>query len=103
MLEKNEKRIQKIKQELQAIGDMRTGSLTQQFHKRGGKRWPYWQISYTYKMRSKTEYVRDEFVEQLAKEIAEYKKYKELTAEWLELSIELSKQRLERAKKLMEK
>jgi len=103
MIAKIEKKIQDVKQELQTIGDMRTGSLTKQFYKRGDKKWPYWQISYTYKMRSKTEYVRDEFVDQLAKEIAEYKRFKKLTTEWLKLSIELSKRRLDLAKKLLEK
>ena len=103
MINKIEEKIQKIKHELQTIGDMRPGSLTKQFHKSGEKKWPYWQISYTQKMKSKTEYVRDEFVEQLAKEVAEYKKFKKLTSEWLKLSIELSKRRIDQAKKLLEK
>lgn len=91
-------RIKSIRTDLDQIGEMRPGSLTQQLHKRGGKKWPYWQISYTQK-RSKTEYIRDEFVDQLKSEIAEYKKFKSLIEKWVELSIELSKEKLKIRKK----
>ena len=94
-------KIKSIRAALDQIGEMRPGSLTQQFHKRGGKRWPYWQISYTQK-RSKTEYIRDEFVEQIRSEIVEYKKFKSMTEKWIELSIELSKERLKIRKKELE-
>ena len=91
-------KINSIKSDLGRIAEMRPGSLTQQYHKRGGKSWPYWQISYTQK-RSKTEYIRDEFVAQIKSEIAEYKKYKSLTEKWVELSIKLSKEKLKIQKK----
>ena len=91
-------RIKSIRTDLEQIGEMRPGSLTKQQHKRGGKSWPYWQISYTQK-RSKTEYVRDEFVVQIKSEIAEYKKFKSLMEKWVELSIELSKEKLKIRKK----
>ena len=59
------KKITATKNELITLGDMRPGSVTKQFHKRGDKKWPYWQISYTQNKRSKTEYLKDEFVERV--------------------------------------
>ena len=94
-------RIKSIREEMNQIGDMRPGSLTQQQHKRGGKSWPYWQISYTQK-RSRTEYIRDEFVNQIKSEIAEYKKFKSLIENWIKLSIELSKEKIKIRKKELE-
>lgn len=94
-------KIKSIKRDLEQIGEMRPGSLTKQFNKRGGKSWPYWQISYTHK-RSKTEYVRDEFVNQIKSEIAEYKKFKSLMENWVKLSIDLSKEKIKIRKKTME-
>jgi hypothetical protein len=69
---------------------MRPGSLTKQFHKRGAKRWPYWQISFMHKGKSRTNYVRDQYVGIMRAEIAEYKKFKSLMEKWVALSIALS-------------
>lgn len=85
------KRIETIKEELVTIEDMRPGSLTRQYSKPKEKKGEYYQISYTYKMKSKTEYVRSEFVDKLQKEIQNYKKFKQLISEWKELSLEKSK------------
>ena len=73
---------------------MRPGSLTKQFHKRGKKRWPYWQVSFMHKGRSRTNYVRDEYVQTVKAEIAEYKRYKSLTEKWVELSLTLSVEKM---------
>ena len=54
----------------------------------------YYQLSYTHKMRSRTEHVWPEHVPRLKKEIAEYKKFKKLTTEVIDLSIELSKAKI---------
>ena len=85
-----ENKIKHIKNELQGIGKMRPGSLTKQFHKRGDKKWPYWQVSFMHKGKSKTNYVRDEYVQIIKAEIAEYKKFKRLMEKWVALSIALS-------------
>ena len=94
-----EKRIEKIKQELQSIQQMRPGSLTCQYRNPKDKTGAYYQISYTHKMKSRTEYVRPEYVEQLRKQISEYKRFKELVEEWIELGIQHSKIQIDRAKK----
>jgi hypothetical protein len=49
------------------------------------------QLSYTHKMRSRTEHVWPEHLKELRAENTEYKKFKQLTSELIDLSIELSK------------
>ncbi len=41
-------------------------------------------------MKSRTEYVRREWVAEIRKQIAMYKRFKRLTDQWLDLSIERS-------------
>lgn len=96
-------KIEGVKKDLNQIGDMRPGSVTKQFHKRGDKKWPYWQISYTQNRRSKTEYLRDEFLEQIKKEVAEYKKFKTLVNKLVELNVALSKERIKLLRESTEK
>ena len=94
-----EKRIEKIKQELLNTGQMRPGSLTCQYRNPKDKAGPFYQLSYTHKMKSRTEYVRPEFVSQIRKQVSQYKRFKELVEEWIELAIQHSKMQMDRAKK----
>lgn len=93
-----QKRIDKIKQQLLNIGEMRPGSLTMQYQKPKEKKGGFYQISYTYKMKSKTEYVRPEFVKDLKRQVANFKKFKKLMQEWIDLAIEHSKLKMKIAK-----
>ena len=93
-----EKRIEQIKRELQTINEMRPGSLTCQYHNPKEKKGAYYQLSYTHKMKSHTEYVRKEFVPQIGEQIAEYKRFRVLVNQWVELAIELSKMQMANAK-----
>jgi hypothetical protein len=86
-----EKRIERIKSELVKIEAMRPGSLTKQYkdpHKQTG---PYYQLSYTFEMRSRTEYIRNEYVRDIRRQVKLYKRHKQLNADWVSLSIEHSK------------
>ncbi len=94
-----EKRIEKIKKELQNIEQMRPGSLTCQYRNPKDKTGAYYQISYTHKMKSRTEYVRPEYVAQIRKQVSQYKGFKQLVEEWIELAIQHSKMQIDRAKK----
>ena len=85
-----ERRIDRIKQELQGIGPMRPGSLTRQYRDPQNRTGAYWQISYTRQMRSRTEYVRQEWVTEIRKQIAMHKRFKRLIDQWLDLSIQHS-------------
>jgi hypothetical protein len=93
-----EKKIKKIKQELQTIGEMRPGSLTLQYQKPMEKKGEFYQISYTHHMKSRTQHVRPEFVEELQMQIKTYKQFKKLTTEWVDLAIEYSILKIEMAK-----
>ncbi|MCK7474234.1 MAG: hypothetical protein MZV49_13330 [Rhodopseudomonas palustris] len=93
-LKQIEKRIAKIQEVLTKIGPMRPGSLTRQFKDPKAQTGPYWQISYTRDMKSRTEYVRREFVSAVRREVATYKRFKKLVDEWIALSIEASKLRM---------
>ncbi len=86
-----ERRIGRIKQELMKIGPLRPGSLTRQYKNPKAKSGSFWQISYTRTMKSRTEYVRPQFVTNIRRQIAAYKRFRSLTEEWIELSIESSK------------
>lgn len=94
-----EKRIEKIKEAVAKLGRMRPGSLTRQYKDPKTKSGPYWQISYTRAMRSRSDYVRSDRVAEVRKEIAEYQRFKKLTNEWIDLSIEASKLRMRVDKK----
>jgi len=86
-----ERRIDQIKQELKSIGPMRPGSLTRQYKDRKNKTGGYWQISYTRQMKSRTEYVREEWVPEIRRQIATRKRFKKLIDQWVDLEIERSK------------
>jgi hypothetical protein len=91
-----EQRIEKLLIKLVKIGPMRPGSISKQYRDRKNQRGVYYQLSYTHKMKSRTEHVWPEHVKMLRAEIAEYKKFKVLTTELVDLSIELSKAKVAR-------
>jgi hypothetical protein len=92
-----QKQIKAIKQELNAIGDMRPGDLNQQFRKPKEKSGEYFQLNYTFSGRTRTEYVRKENVPPVVSaELEEYQRAKDLFANWIELSIQASKMRLKK-------
>jgi hypothetical protein len=86
-----EQQIEEIKRELTEIGEMRPGSLTKQCRTAEDKKWESYQLSYTHKMKSKTNYVRAQHVAELREQIKTYKKFKKLIEKWIDLSIEHSK------------
>ena len=86
-----EQRIDRIKRELVEIGPMRPGSLTRQYKDPQNRTGAYWQISYTRQMKSRTEYVRREWVKELRSQIKTHKRFKRLADQWIDLSIEQSK------------
>src|SRR5438477_12727516 len=88
------KRILSIQHELIRLGPMRPGCLSPQYRKPKEKSGAYYQLSYTYQMKSKTEYVTAELVPQIEQELVEYKRYRELTAELVDLTISLSRYKI---------
>ncbi len=106
-----ERRIDRIKEGLMEIGPMRPGSLTRQYKDPENSMGVYWQISYTRQMKSRTEYVRREWVTEIRKQITRrewvteirkqittHKRFKRLIDQWLDLSIERSQLAMKIAK-----
>jgi len=83
-----ERRIAKIKQALAELGDMRPGSLSTQTRSWGGQ---YCQLSYTHLGKGHTQYIPQERVKEVKDQLANYRNFKDLTQEWVNLSIELCK------------
>ena len=93
-----EKKIARVKEELMRIGEMRPGSLTYQYQRPKEKKGGFYQISYTYRMKSKTEYVKAEYVPDLEGQIATFKRFKRLMQQWIDLAIRHSQMKTKLAK-----
>lgn len=98
-LQQLEKRISKIKAELATIEEMRPGSLSRQYKDPEHQTGAYYQLSYTREMKSRTEYVARESVRDVRRQIAHYKRFKALTAQWITLSIELCRLKMKRPRR----
>ena len=83
-----DKRIGKIKVELAAIGQMRPGSLTRQYKDPVSASGAYYQLSYTLDMKSRTDYIARNWVREVRAQVANYKRFKSLSTQWIALSIE---------------
>lgn len=82
------RRIEQIKKALARLGDMRPGSLSTQTRRWGGQ---YAQLSYTHLGKGHTEYVPPARLKEVTRQLDNYRKFKELTQEWVSLAIELCK------------
>jgi len=102
-LKQLEDEIRKIKSELSTLPPMRPGTLSMQYKVPAEKKGPYFQLSYTHKMKSRTEYVRREWIDEIRGQIEVYKRFRELIEEWVDLSIEYCKLRMKQAKEAKRK
>jgi hypothetical protein len=85
-----EAEISRVKKSLSGLGRMHPGSLSRQKRSRGEE---YWQLSYSHAGRGHTRYVRPGDVARVRRELKTYQKFRELTARWITLEIELAKLR----------
>jgi len=104
-MEKLLNRIEKIKTEIAQIGEMRPGSLSEQYNVCGNptcrckdkknpqKHGPYHQLSYTWKRKSTSEFVREQDVPVVKGQLANYRHFMELRDEWIDCCIQLAKLR----------
>jgi hypothetical protein len=93
-LETWQKQLDEAKTALHQLGPMRPGSLSQQFKRPGQKNGPYWQLSYTFRQRSYGRYIRPDEVDQLNQMIANFKRFKALVDECIELSIQIADRKI---------
>jgi len=110
-MKRKSERISEIKNEILELGELRTGSLSQQWNvcgnpncrckdaKKPKKHGPYYQLSYMRYKKSQTEFISKDNVESVKKHIANYKTFMKLKDEWIDLSIEISKLKKEKKKK----
>jgi hypothetical protein len=103
-----ERKIEQLKQQLAELGPMHPGSLSEQYNvcgklgcrckdaKNPQKHGPYYQLSFTWRGKSHTRFVRTEGLPEMRQKIAYYKRFRELTDEWVDLVVELEQQERER-------
>ena len=94
-----DKRIARIKAELATIDDMRPGSLTRQYKDPKDQSGPYYQLSYTRDMKSRTDYIPRDWVREVRRQIRTYKRFKALITQWTALSIERSRLKMKLARR----
>jgi hypothetical protein len=82
-------RIGGIKKKLALLEDMRPGTLSRQLV--GKRSVLYWQVSYTHKMNSRTEYVRPDQLDRIKNEIHAYRRFKKLNQQWVDTALQLSR------------
>lgn len=105
-----ERRIQRIKDDLATIGEMRPGSISKQYNVCGTpgcrckdpdnpqRHGPYYQLSYVHRNKSTSQFIRSAFVRETRAQVVEYRRFKKLIAEWVNLALEHAKLKLELAK-----
>jgi hypothetical protein len=104
-----QRQIQHLKQQLTALGPMHPGSLGQQYNVCGKpdcrckdprhpqKHGPYYQLSFSWRGKSTTRFVRPEQVREMRHKLTRYKRFRELVNKWVDL--EVARERAERARK----
>jgi len=100
-----EGRILEIKNEIMGLGEIRNGSVSEQYNVCGNptcrckdkenpqKHGPYYQLSYRFNKKSTSQFVSAENIDKVRQQLSDYKTFMKLKDEWLGASIELSKLR----------
>lgn len=103
-----ERKIENLKQQLAWLGPMHPGSLSEQYNvcgkpdcrckdpKNPQKHGPYYHLSFTWRGKSRTLFVRAERLAEMREKLANYKRFRELTDEWVDLVVGLEQQERER-------
>ena len=94
-----QQRIKQIRVELAALGPIHPGSLSEQYNvcgtpgcrckdpKRPQRHGPYCQLSYTWRGKSTTRFVRPTRLATIRQKIENYRRFRELIAEWVDAAI----------------
>lgn len=97
-----QRKIDAIKRQIVALGSLRPGTLSQQYNVCGNptcrckadppkKHGPYYQISYTWRRKSRTHFVREEELPQIQQEVATYERLRALVGEWIDAALEIAR------------
>jgi hypothetical protein len=82
--------IERVKQQLMELGPMRPGAISRQYRNPKEKKRPFYQISYTHRMKSRSEYLRPENLAAVKRETANFKRFRKLMDRWVDLALKLS-------------
>ena len=104
-----EAQIVKIKATLAALGDLRPGTLSQQYNVCGKpgcrckarpprKHGPYYQVSFTWRGKSHSQFVRHADLPALRQQVRTYQRLRTLVDRWIRIALELSRLRLREAR-----
>jgi hypothetical protein len=88
--EKLSGKIERLKRDLTELGPMRPGAISRQYRNPKEKRRPFYQISYTHRMQSRSEYLRPENLAAIRRETANFKRFRKLVDRWVDLALKLS-------------
>jgi hypothetical protein len=99
------RQIERVKERLAVLGDLRPGSLSTQYNVCGTpgcrcnatppeKHGPYYQVSFTRKGKSSSKFVRKEDLADVRRELKNDELMKTLVDRWIDLATELSNLRL---------
>jgi hypothetical protein len=114
-IQKAEQRIQPIKAELAALGEMRPGSLSQQYNVCGKpncrckdpqhpqRHGPCYQLSWVHRGQSSTQFIRRPLLPQVRAQLATYNQFRRLTEEWVNLALRLAQAKLVAARRSLSK
>jgi hypothetical protein len=105
-----EQRIEAIKRRLTKLGPMHPGSLSEQYNvcgkphcrckdpRKPRRHGPYYQLSFTWRGKSTSRFVRPERVTEIRRKVENYKRFRELVNEWVDLAVGLERAERARAK-----
>jgi len=100
-----ERRIERIKQKLLALGDLRPGSLSEQYNVCGNpscrckadppqKHGPYYQLGWTRKRRSTTRFIRKPDAATVKNQLRTYAELQSLVDQWIEAAVDICELKL---------
>jgi len=101
-IQRANQRVAEIKAQLAALGDMHPGSLSRQYNVCGKpgcrckdphnprRHGPYYQISYVHQGKSTTRFVQRHLLGLVKTQLANYKRFRRLTEEWVALALKIA-------------
>lgn len=104
-----ERRIERIKEELEALGDLRPGHLSEQYNVCGTprcrckgdppqKHGPYYQLGWTRKGKSTTRFIRNPDVATVRLQMRNHEQLLHLVDQWIDAAIEICDLKLKRSR-----
>ena len=108
-LQKLEEQIAQLKRKLSLLGPLHPGSLSRQYNVCGKpgcrckaqpkpqRHGPYYKVSYVFRGRFSSCFVRRQDLKAARAELANYKQLRKLTETWVELSLRRAKEKRKRA------